>query len=63
MAFRRIYAEALYKDSDATLDDIREAVTTLEARVAKTALEDARIEDAWAVSIWGPGADDDMVSL
>ena len=24
------YAEALYKDVDATLDDIREAVTTLE---------------------------------
>ena len=27
---RCIYAEALYKDVDATLDDIREAVTTLE---------------------------------
>ena len=24
------YAEALYKDDDATLDDLREAVTTLE---------------------------------
>ena len=27
---KKIYAEALYKDSSATLDDLREAVTTLE---------------------------------
>ena len=27
---RNNYAEALYKDDDATLDDLREAVTTLE---------------------------------
>ena len=27
---RWIYAEALYRDDDATLDDLREAVTTLE---------------------------------
>ena len=27
---RWIYAEALYKDGSATLDDLREAVTTLE---------------------------------
>ena len=31
------YAEALYKDDDATLDDLREAVTTLEdaGRIAR----------------------------
>ena len=28
--YRSIYAEALYNDPDAKLDDIREAVTTLE---------------------------------
>jgi len=28
---RRIYADALYQDPGATLDDLREAVTTLEA--------------------------------
>ena len=27
---RKIYAEALYKDDGASLDDLREAVTTLE---------------------------------
>ena len=27
---RWAYAESLYKDADATLDDLREAVTTLE---------------------------------
>ena len=27
---RRVYAAALYMDDDATLDDLREAVTTLE---------------------------------
>ena len=30
MAPRSSYAEALYKDTGATLDDLREAVTTLE---------------------------------
>ena len=37
---RWIYAEALYKDSGATLDDVREAVTTLEetTRIARRVL-------------------------
>jgi hypothetical protein len=37
---RRTYAEALYKDDDATLDDLREAVTTLEDsdRIARRVL-------------------------
>ena len=30
LTMRKIYAMALYKDDDATLDDLREAVTTLE---------------------------------
>ena len=30
LTMRWIYAEALYKDPGATLDDLREAVTTLE---------------------------------
>ena len=30
LTMRWIYAEALYKDDGATLDDLREAVTTLE---------------------------------
>ena len=30
LRLRWVYAEALYKDDDATLDDLREAVTTLE---------------------------------
>ena len=35
-----MYAEALYKDDGATLDDLREAVTTLEdtARIARRVL-------------------------
>ena len=38
-----IYAEALYKDDAATLDDLREAVTTLEdtARTARRVLGSA----------------------
>ena len=34
---RGCYAEALYRDPDATLDDLREAVTTFEdaARIAR----------------------------
>ena len=37
------YAEALYKDDGATLDDLREAVTTLEdtARIARRVLGSA----------------------
>ena len=37
---RWIYAEALYKDTSATLDDLREAVTTLEdaTRIARRLL-------------------------
>ena len=30
LTLRKIYAEALYYDTDATLDEFREAVTTLE---------------------------------
>ena len=37
---RRVYAKALYMDDAATLDDVREAVTTLEdaARIARRVL-------------------------
>ena len=37
---RGCYAEALYRDPDATLDDVREAVTTFEdaARIARRVL-------------------------
>ena len=37
---RKIYAEALYKDDGASLDDLREAVTTLEdaGRIARRVL-------------------------
>ena len=37
---RWLYAEALYKNDDATLDDLREAVTTLEdtRRIARRVL-------------------------
>ena len=37
---RRIYAIALYEDASATLDDLREAVTTLEdvGRIARRVL-------------------------
>ena len=40
---RMNYAEALYADDDATLDDLREAVTTLEdlERTARRVLGDA----------------------
>ena len=40
---RWIYAEALYSDDDATLDDVREAVTTLEdaGRIARRVLGDS----------------------
>ena len=40
LKMRRIYAMALYKDAGATLDDVREAVTTLEdtRRIARRVL-------------------------
>ena len=40
LKMRMNYAEALYKDDAATLDDLREAVTTLEdtARIARRVL-------------------------
>ena len=40
LKMRWIYAEALYKDGSATLDDLREAVTTLEdaERIARRVL-------------------------
>ena len=43
------YAEALYKDDGATLDDLREAVTTLEdtARIARRVLGGAHPITMW----------------
>ena len=43
LKMRMSYAMALYRDADATLDDIREAVTTLEdaERIARRVLGDA----------------------
>ena len=43
LSMRSIYAEVLYKDASSTLDDLREAVTTLEetARTARRVLGDA----------------------
>ena len=40
LKMRRVYAKALYMDDAATLDDVREAVTTLEdaARIARRVL-------------------------
>ena len=40
LTLRKIYAEALYYDTDATLDEFREAVTTLEdtGRIARRVL-------------------------
>ena len=40
LRMRRIYAEALYRDAGATLDDLREAVSTLEPaeRIARRVL-------------------------
>ena len=40
LKMRKIFAEALYEDSGATLDDLREAVTTLEdaERIARRVL-------------------------
>ena len=43
LSFRKIYATALYEDPAATLDDLREAVTTLEdtRRIARRVLGSA----------------------
>ena len=43
LKMRKVYAESLYEHSDATLDDLREAVVTLEetARIARRVLGDA----------------------
>ena len=43
LRIRRVYAIALYKDNDATLDDLREAVNTLDdtARIARRVLGDS----------------------
>ena len=40
LALRKLYARVLYRDPDATLDDLREAVTTLEEieRIARRVL-------------------------
>ena len=40
LKMRRVYAQAMYKDGAATLDDLREAVTTLEdlKRIARRVL-------------------------
>ena len=44
----RLYAEALYSDTGATLDDLREAVTTLEdaKRIARRVLGGAHPDTA-----------------
>jgi len=46
---RKIYAKALYRDADATLDDLREAVQTLEdtGRTARRVLGGAHPVTAW----------------
>ena len=46
------YAMALYRDRSSTLDDLREAVTTLEEteRIARRVLGGAHPEVAWIVS-------------
>ena len=43
LRMRGVYAESLYRDSSATLDDLREAVTTLEdaKRIARRVLGSA----------------------
>ena len=45
------------KTARATDDRAREALE------AATAAADARVEDAWAERVYGPGASDDMVSV
>ena len=50
---RVLYAQALYKDPDATLDDLREAVTTLEdvERIARRVLGSAH-PDTVGIERW-----------
>jgi tetratricopeptide (TPR) repeat protein len=52
LQIRRNYARALYNDDDATLDDLREAVTTLEEteRTARRVLSSAHPLTAWVES-------------
>ena len=38
LRMRHIYAKALYRDPNATLDDLREAVATLEDRTSRRVL-------------------------
>ena len=52
-------AIALQRDQAAGAADDRKR----EAREAETAAADARVEDAWAERVYGPGASDDMVSV
>ena len=49
LTMRWIYAMALYKDDGATLDDLREAVTTLEdtERIARRVLGSAHPTTGW----------------
>ena len=49
MALRALYAELLYNDAAATLDDLREAVTTLEEteRIARRILGGAHPLARW----------------
>ena len=46
---RRTYAAVLYQDANATLDDLREAVTTLEdtARTARRVLGILHLDVGW----------------
>ena len=49
LTMRWIYVMALYKDDGATLDDLREAVTTLEdaERIARRVLGGAHSDTVW----------------
>ena len=49
LAIRSIYANALYQDTCATLDDLREAVTTLEdtERIARRVLGGSHPDTMW----------------
>ena len=49
LVMRKQHAHSLYKDPDATLDDVLEAVTTLEevAPIARRVLGGAHPETAW----------------
>ena len=52
-------AAELKRVADAGAADDRER----EAREAETVAAEARVEDAWAERVYGPGASDDMVSV